>query len=303
MLGQAVRAGRSREAEVRSVNKTTTLAAAVSELRDGMSVAIGGWGSRRKPMAIVREILRSPVKDLTLMSYGGPDVGLLCKAGKLKRVVSGFVSLDSIPLDPHFRAARQAGAVEFRELDEGMFQWGLYAAAIRLPFLPTRAGLGSSVLEINPELKLVRSPYADGEELIAMPALVPDIAFVHMNRADAKGNAQYLGPDIYFDDVMCGAAKRRFVSCERIVETKELLAGGAVQTLRLNRTLVDGVIEAPNGAHFTECPPDYGRDEAFQREYAASAKDEGSWQRFKAEWLDVSDAEYQAKLRARGAAK
>jgi acyl CoA:acetate/3-ketoacid CoA transferase alpha subunit len=285
----------------RTVDKRTTLAAAVGELRDGMTVAIGGWGSRRKPMAVVREILRSPVKDLTLLSYGGPDVGLLCKAGKLKRVVSGFVSLDSIPLDPHFRAARQAGAVEFRELDEGMFQWGLYAAAIRLPFLPTRAGLGSSVLDINPELKLVKSPYADGEELIAMPALSADVAFVHMNRADAKGNAQYLGPDLYFDDVMCGAAKRRFVSCERVVETKELLAGGALQTLRLNRTLVDGVIEAPGGAHFTECPPDYGRDETFQRDYVASAKDEEGWKRFQAEWLDVSEADYQAKLRARSA--
>jgi glutaconate CoA-transferase subunit A len=285
------------------VNKTTTLTAAVAELRDGMTIAIGGWGSRRKPMAIVREILRSQVKDLTLMSYGGPDVGLLCKTGKVRRVVSGFVSLDSIPLDPHFRAARQAGAVEFRELDEGMFQWGLYAAAIRLPFLPTRAGLGSSVLEINPDLKLVRSPYADGEELIAMPALEPDVAFIHMNRADAKGNGQYLGPDIYFDDVMCGAAKRRFMSCERIVETKELLAAGAVQTLRINRTQIDGVIEAPGGAHFTECPPDYGRDETFQREYTASAKDEESWLRFKTEWLDVSEAEYHAKLRARKAAR
>jgi glutaconate CoA-transferase subunit A len=184
-----------------------------------------------------------------------------------------------------------------------MFQWGLYAAAIRLPFLPTRAGLGSSVLEINPELKLVRSPYADGEELIAMPALAPDVAFIHMNRADAKGNGQYLGPDIYFDDVMCGAAKRRFMSCERIVETKELLAGGALQTLRINRTQIDGVIEAPGGAHFTECPPDYGRDEIFQREYTASAKDEESWARFKAEWLDVSETDYQAKLRARRAAQ
>ncbi len=282
------------------MDKRTTAAAAVAELRDGMTVGIGGWGSRRKPMALVRELLRSPVKDLTLVSYGGPDVGLLCKAGKLKRLISGFVSLDSIPLDPHFRAARQAGAVEFRELDEGMLQWGLYAASLRLPFLPTRAGLGTSVMEINPELRTVRSPYADGEELVAVPALELDVAFVHMNRADARGNAQYLGPDLYFDDVMCGAAKRRFVSCERVVETKELLAAGSLHTLKLNRTLVDGVIEAPGGAHFTECPPDYGRDEAFQREYTASAKDEESWQRFRAQWLAGSEAEYQAKLRAEG---
>ena len=219
------------------MDKRTTEAAAVAELRDGMTIGIGGWGSRRKPMSIVREILRSPVKDLTLVTYGGPDVGLLCKAGKVRRLVYGFVSLDSIPLEPHFRAARQAGAIpEVRELDEGMLQWGLYAAAIRLPFLPTRAGLGTSVMEINPELKTVRSPYADGEELVAMPALPLDVAFVHMNRADARGNAQYLGPDFYFDDLYCMAAKRRFVSCEKLVETKDLLAEGSLHTLRINRT-------------------------------------------------------------------
>ena len=274
----------------------------VGRLRDGMTIGIGGWGSRRKPMSIVREILRSPVKDLTLVTYGGPDVGLLCKAGKIRRLIYGFVSLDSIPLEPHFRAARQAGAIpEVRELDEGMLQWGLYAAAIRLPFLPTRAGLGTSVMDINPELKTVRSPYADGEELVAMPALPLDVAFVHMNRADARGNAQYLGPDFYFDDLYCMAAKRRFVSCEKLVETKDLLAEGSLHTLRINRTMVDGVIEAPGGAHFTECPPDYGRDEAFQREYAASAKDEESWKKFRAEWLEIPESEYQKKVRARGA--
>ena len=116
------------------MDKRCTEREAVAELRDGMTIGIGGWGSRRKPMSIVRELLRSPVRDLTLVTYGGPDVGLLCKAGKVRRLVYGFVSLDSIPLEPHFRAVRQAGAIqEVRELDEGMLQWGLYAAALRLP--------------------------------------------------------------------------------------------------------------------------------------------------------------------------
>jgi len=283
------------------LDKRTTAAEVVAELRDGMTLGIGGWGSRRKPMALVREILRSPLRDLTIVSYGGPDVGLLCAAGKVRRLVYGFVSLDSIPLEPHFRAAREAGRVEAVELDEGMLQWGLYAAACRLPFLPTRAGLGSDVMAINPWLRTVRSPYEDGEELVAVPALELDAAIVHMNRADARGNAQYLGPDFYFDDLFLMAAQRRFVSCEKRVETKDLLAEGSLHTLRINRSMVDGVIEAPGGAHFTECPPDYGRDEAFQREYAASAKDEESWKKFRAEWLDVSEAEYQRKVRARGA--
>jgi len=285
------------------MDKRTTAAAVVAELRDGMTLGIGGWGSRRKPMALVREILRSPVKDLTVVSYGGPDVGLLCAAGKVRKLVYGFVSLDSIPLDPQFRKARETGAIEAVEFDEGMFQLGLYAASIRLPFLPTRAGLGSDVVRLNPALKTVRSPYADGEELVAMPALPLDVAIVHQNRADARGNAQYLGPDLYFDDLFLGAAKRRFVSCEQVVETADFAKFGSLHTLRIHRGMVDGVVEAPGGAHFTECPPDYGRDEAFQREYVAAAKGEEAWASFRERFLALaSEDEYQEAVRVwRGA--
>ena len=240
----------------------------VAELRDGMTIGIGGWGSRRKPMALVTAIARSSLKDLTLVSYGGPDVGILCATGKVRKAVYGFVSLDSIPLDPHFRKARQEGEIEVSEFDEGALQWGLYAAALRLPFLPTRAGLGTDVMRNNPDLRTVDSPYDDGEKLLAMPAIHLDVALVHMNRADKFGNAQYLGPDIYFDDLYCLAAKKRYVSCERIVDTAELLAAGPPQSLKINRMMVDGVVEAPGGAGFTSCVPDYGRDETAQKAYA-----------------------------------
>ena len=277
-----------------------TLRDVVAELRDGMTIGIGGWGSRRKPMALVREILRSSLQDLTIVSYGGPDVGLLCATGKVRKVVYGFVSLDSIPLEPHFRAARQNGAIEAVEFDEGMFQWGLYAAGLRLPFLPTRAGLGSDVLQINPHLRLVKSPYEDGEELVAMPAIPLDVALIHMNRADLLGNGQFLGPDPYFDDLFCMAAKRRFMSCEKIVPTADLLKEGSVHTLKINRMMVDGVVETPGGAHFTECPPDYGRDEAFQREYAATATDPAAWTAFKGKYLDLaSEVDYQRAVKSR----
>ncbi|MGA3149408.1 MAG: CoA-transferase, partial [Acidimicrobiales bacterium] len=91
-------------------DKRLSLDELVGELRSGMTIGIGGWGSRRKPMAAVRAILRSDLDDLTVVSYGGPDVGLLCAAGKVAKVVFGFVTLDSIPTDPHFKAARQTGA-------------------------------------------------------------------------------------------------------------------------------------------------------------------------------------------------
>ncbi len=283
------------------MDKRISAAEAIAELRDGLTVGIGGWGSRRKPMSLVREMLRSPLRDLTLVSYGGPDVGLLCAAGKVRRVIYGFVSLDTIPLEPHFRVARQTGSIEAQEFDEGMLQWGLYAAALRLPFLPTRAGLGTDVMRINPQLRTVTSPYDDGEELVAVPALELDAALIHMNRADRGGNGQFLGPDPFFDDLFCLAAKRRFMSCEKLVATEDFLKAGSVHTLRINRLMVDGVVEAPGGAHFTECPPDYGRDEAFQREYAATAGDPETWQAFKARYLDVSEDDYQRAVReARG---
>lgn len=271
----------------------------VAELRSGMTIGIGGWASRRKPMSLVRAIARSSLRDLTLVSYAGPDVGLLCALGKVKRVVYGFASLDTIPLEPHFRQARQQGRIEAEEYDEGMLQWGLYAAGIRLPFLPTRAGLGSDVMKLNPGLRTVRSPYDDGEELVAMPAIQLDAALVHANRADSGGNGQLLGPDPFFDDLFCMAAKRRFLSCERIVPSSDLTREGPVSTLALNRMLIDGVVEAPLGAHFTDCAPDYGRDEAFQREYAAAATEPALLAQFVERYVNTSHAEYQKAVQAR----
>jgi glutaconate CoA-transferase subunit A len=242
----------------------------VAELRDGMTIGIGGWGSRRKPMALVRAIARSDLSDLTIVSYAGPDVGLLIAAGKVRRVVTGFATLDSIPLEPHFRRARQDGTIELTELDEGMVYLGLLAAAHRLPFLPTRAGLGSDVMRVNPQLRTITW---EGTELVAMPALNLDAALVHMNRADAAGNAQYLGPDPYFDDLFCLAAERAYVSAERIVPRLE----GPPQSMLINRAMVHGVIEAPGGAGFTSCVPDYDRDEQAQ---ARDAADPEAWRSF-----------------------
>ncbi|GAA4482096.1 CoA transferase subunit A [Rhodococcus olei] len=273
-------------------DKTMTESDVISRLRSGMTIGIGGWGSRRKPMSLVREILKSDLTDLTIVSYGGADVGLLCAAGKARKVVFGFVSLDSIPLDPHFRAARQSGAIEVEEYDEGMLQWGLYAAGIHLPYLPTRAGLGSDVMTVNPGLRTVTDPYGD-ETLVAMPAIALDAALVHMNRADAHGNAQYLGPDLYFDDLFCLAAEHAYVSCERIVPTAELTEHAHASTVRIPRLLVSGVVEAPHGAHFTSCVPDYDRDEEFQRKYVAAAKDPEQWQQFLERYLSGTEADYQ----------
>lgn len=276
-------------------DKRMTLDELVAELRSGMTVGIGGWGSRRKPMAAVRAIVASDLTDLTVVSYGGPDVGLLCAAGKVAKVVFPFVTLDSIATDPHFRTARQSGSIGCTELDEGMFYLGLSAASQRVPFLPTRAGLGSDVLRLNPSLRTVVSPYADGEELVAAPALRLDAALVHVNRADRRGSGQILGPDPFFDELFLGAADRRYVTAERLVPTEDFASEGPIQTMCISRLLTDGVAETPRGAHFTACVPDYPRDEAFQRRYVAAAADAESWAAFAERFL-AGEAAYQAAV-------
>nr|WP_206440658.1 CoA transferase subunit A [Streptomyces scabichelini] len=273
----------------------------VGRLESGMTIGIGGWGSRRKPMALVRALLRSGITDLTVVSYGGPDVGMLAAAGKIRKLVAAFATLDSIPLEPHYRAARESGALELMEIDEAMFMWGLHAAANRLPFIPVRAGLGSDVLRVNPGLRTVTSPYEDEttgvqETFVAMPALRMDAALVHVNRADRRGNGQYLGPDPYFDDLFCEAADTAYVSCERLVESTdmaELTKEAAPQTLLIKRHSVTGVVEAPNGAHFTSCAPDYERDETFQRLYATTP-----WPEFAERFLSGNEKDYQSAVQA-----
>lgn len=264
---------------------TTLLTDDVASLfSDGMTVGIGGWGSRRKPLALVRELVRSGARGLTIVSFGGPDVGILCATGQASHVVHGFVSLDSIPIDPHFAAARRSGSITTMEVDEAMLVAGLRAASRRLPFEVIRNGIGSDAVEANPEVLTIVSPYADGETLVAMPAIPLDIALVHVEQADAVGNAQCLGPDPFFDELFARAAARTVVSAERIVSTEEL-AMQHPSTLILNRSETDAVVEAPGGAGFTALLPEYPRDEAAQRAYADSAATPEGWQAFLAAFL------------------
>jgi glutaconate CoA-transferase subunit A len=262
------------------MNKQMQLAEVVASLSDGMTIGIGGWGPRRKPMALVREILRSDLKDLTVVAYGGPEVGMLCAAGKVKRLVYGFVSLDFIPIEPFFRKAREAGGVVSSELDEGLLLIGLQAAGHRLPFLPTRVGLGSDVTSINPDLRMVTSPYDDGETLLAMPAIRLDAALLHVTRADRLGNTQTDGPDPYFDALFARAATRCYVTTEELVDRIDISYPDKARSNLFERYLVTGVVEAPLGAHPTTAHDLYGWDAEHLREYAALAGEEGGWAKY-----------------------
>jgi len=278
------------------LDKTLTAAAVVGTLRDGMTIGIGGWGPRRKPMALVRALLRSPLRELTVIAYGGPEVGMLCAAGKIKKLIYGFVSLDAIPVEPWFRRAREAGSFEARELDEGLLQWGLRAAAMRVPFLPTPVGLASDVMRMNPEFRTVRSPYADAELLLAMPALHLDAALLHVDRADRLGNVQTVGPDPYFDEQFARAAARCYVSCEELSERLDVSHSDAARFNIVERSYISGVVHAPFGAHPTSNPPAYGWDAPHLQAYCALAGESGGWERYCTEYLGGSEADYLARM-------
>lgn len=267
----------------------------VAQMKDGMTVGIGGWGPRRKPMALVREILRSPLKDLTVVAYGGADVGMLCAAGKVKKLVFAFVSLDFIPLEPYFRMARQSGLLEVMEIDEGMMMLGLKAAAMRVPFIPTRVGLGTDVLRRNPGLSLVGSPY-DERDWVAMPALTLDVALLHVDRADVRGICQVKGPDLYMDEFFARAAKQAFVSCDELVESSFFERDEEARYVFWERAHTSGVVHLPGGAHPSSCAPLYGFDVKHFKEYAASAKEAGGWQQYAKRYVHCSEQEYLARV-------
>ena len=267
----------------------------VAQLSDGMTIGIGGWATRRKPMALIRAIARSSLKDLTVAAYGGPDFGLLAATGKVRKFIFAFASLDQIPNEPHFKNARQAGLPVF-EVDEGMFHWGLRAAAMRMPFLPTRIGDGTSLLD-QPELsKRVTSPFDDGETFVAMPPIRLDAALLHVHRADQQGNTLTLSPDPFFDELIGRAADKVYVTTEKLVATPNL---DMVNNLRFNileRAQINGVAEVPYGAHPTSAAPDYQLDLGHLKTYAASAASPEEWANYRARFVDVSDSDYLAAV-------
>jgi glutaconate CoA-transferase subunit A len=277
------------------LDKRMSAAEIVASLSDGMTLGIGGWGPRRKPMALVREILRSSLKELTIVSYGGADVGMLCAAGKVKKLVFAFVSLDAIPLEPWFRKARESGSIDVLEVDEGMFQWGLKAAAFGLPFLPTRVGMGTDLAALG-GLKTVQSPYADGETLIAMPPLKLDAALIHVNRSDWRGNVQLLGPDTYYDEWFAKAATKTYVSCEELVDRIEDHYPQDAQANTFERCFVSGVVELPGGAHPSSMPPLHGPDMKWFKTYGDAARDPGDWGAVAAQFVGGDEADYMASL-------
>lgn len=276
------------------MNKLVSAQDALSVIQDGMTVGIGGWGPRRKPMALVRALLRSDVRDLTIVAYGGADVGLLCASEKVKRVVFAFVSLDFMPLEPAFRRAREQGAIEVTEIDEGMLLLGLRAAAWGCPFIPTAIGLGTDVIRNAPHIQVVDSPY-DDKEWVAMPALNLDVALVHATRADASGVCEIASPDHYMDDWFVRAAAHSIVSVDEVVESDYFQNPEVARKVFWERNCTQFVVHQPGGAHPSSSDPLYGFDVAHFKRYAELIG-EGGYEAWAGAFLGSDEFAYQQSV-------
>lgn len=246
-------------------NVWQNLREAIGPLSAGAVVAVGGSPAARKPLAAVDALAEAGVRGLELLTFTGSlDVERLIGAGCLHAVRASHVSLGEAGRAQVFETAVQEGTVADLEESEWMLLGRLRAAASGLPFLPTRAGLGSELVAAR-GLREVADPYT-GVPYLAVPALAPDLALIHAWRADAAGNVQMPWPPAHLADVdvlMARAARRVVVTVERIVSAAEV-ADTAERTVLFGFE-VSAVVEAPRGAWPTASPPDYEADLAAMR--------------------------------------
>lgn len=252
-------------------DKRATLAEAGALVRDGATVALGGGLCSRLPMALVRELVRAGRRELHLVgSAHSVDVDLLVAAGAVKVCEESYVGFEQdLGLAPAFRKAAESGTLEVRESCCVSILTQLRAAEMGLPFLPVRGLKGTDIPSLHPEYGLVTCPFT-GEELVALPALVPDVALLHAPIGDFRGNL-HLDQPYVLDERFAHASRMVVATVDRLVETAEVAAAGVVVPAHC----VAAVVEAPFGAHPSSCYPGYAYDRPALADYVAAAGGDG----------------------------
>lgn len=231
-------------------------------VRDGMTVAIGDPA----PMALIRQLIRNRTKDLTVVG-SGLALDLLIAAGCVRKTMAYYVGGGfGGAVAPSFRRAAERGDIEVWECEEGVLTAGLRAGAHGLPFLPWRGGVGTSLPDVNPDLKIIEDPIK-GETLLAVPAIEPDVTILHAAVADPFGNVQHVGGPGWLDLFLYRAADRTIVQVEKIVANEAVRADPWATTI----AAVDAVVRAPYGAHPFYSRGYYVQDKAFTKAYVQAA--------------------------------
>jgi glutaconate CoA-transferase subunit A len=253
-------------------DKQVSARAAVSLVRDGDHVAIGGTLYSRTPMALLFELLRTGRTGLTLSRpLACHEADLFLAWGAAERLVTSWVGIGlRWGLSPVLRYWVENSLARYEEWSHLALGLRYKAAAMGVPFLPTRTMLGSDLAERN-QAQRVTCPYT-GEALLAVPALVPDVAILHVHRADLYGNVQVDGYR-HMDVDMARAARRVIVSAEEIVAPEAIAA--APGATMLPHFTVDAVVEVPFGAYPHECYGRYEADVGHFDDYVALLREHG----------------------------
>jgi glutaconate CoA-transferase subunit A len=251
--------------------KIVSLDAALSAVKDGMTLGIGGWIFHGQPMALVRGLIRKGVRDLTLIPAPGsiaPD--MLIGAGCVATTACVFISFEHLGLAPNFRRAAQTGALKVLEMDGPGIAGGLRAGACDLPYglIPD---LGTDLPRVNPDGYRHARLQDGGRPLLEVPAIKPDVMLLHGQQADEQGNVQYFGAG-YFDLLMAQAAKHVICLVDRIVSSSAIKQ--SARLTKIPSAFVDAVVVSPFGAHPGASSGLYDQDEQYLKAYVAASRDQ-----------------------------
>jgi glutaconate CoA-transferase subunit A len=264
-------------------NKQITLAEAISRyVFDGAVVTFGGFIGR-DCVAAAREIIRQGKKDLILLDDSKTDVGdLMVGAGCLKKWEGAYLGYGAVGLAPNFRRSVEQGVphpIEIEEWTNAAMSMRFLAGALNLPFMPIRSMLGSDILRHNPKAKVMEDPF-EGQPVVLVPAARPDVAIIHVQRADVYGNGQIWG-FTGNDENKVRAAKTVILTCEEIVPTSEIRRNANLTVIPFY--CVDSVVHLPFGCHPQSCYGYYAYDVLFCRQYYEEARTREGFLR----WLDT----------------
>lgn len=240
------------------MSKLMTLTQAVGMIHDEDTIGIGGNALHRAPMALVREIARQKKKNLHLVKTAGAlDVDLLCLAECVSSVDAGFISYETeYSLAGHYRKAVQNGIVKGNEHACYTVISALRAASAGIPFMPVKGLQISDLIKVNDYFCKIKDPFSD-EMITVVKAIRPNVVILHVQEADANGNARIIGPK--FEDVLFSrAAEKVIISAETIVpDTKFAFSQDKAD---IPHFLVDAVVHANKGAAPCSCPSKYDID-------------------------------------------
>ncbi len=252
------------------IDKTTTEQEAISNfLVDGDYIGIELYGTVRAPMSLVREIIRQGYKELKCAGQGVFESDLLAAANTVKQLDWTYIGFEVYGLSASARRAVEGGYVDkVVEWSNAALTWRFKAAAMGIPFLPTRVMLGTDTFNYS-AAKVAECPFT-GMKLALLPALILDVGLIHVHRADKYGNAQIDGITGFAAE-MARASKRLIISAEEIVD-ENLIRQNPGRTI-IPYYLVDAVVEAPFGSHPGEMSYCYERDERHIKDYVNVSKD------------------------------